>query len=233
MAPTCTSPSSTASRPDTTNLDVVNFSLNPQVHSFDDRTLIQNTATQRVIAENVPRLAGRAAVSVSPVTLRPRFNPNATDPASDVSNTALPSSVDARQRTWFAAAWTALSLAGLASPGTIDSVTYFETTGWRGVMETSAGSMDPVNFPSEPGQTYPVFDVLEAVRGFAHALGTTSSHPEQVGALVVEGETGIRLIVANLDDAAHDVSVRGRLHESHTLPARSVTVIDRLGGTDE
>ncbi len=218
--------------PDTSNLEVVNFSLNPQVHSFDDRTLIQNAATQRVVAENAPRLAGGTAVSVSPLTLRPRFNPNATDPASDVSSTALPSSVDSRQRTWFAAAWTTLSLASLAAPGTIDCVTFFETTGWRGVMESAAGPIDPVNFPTEPGETYPVFDVLEAVRGFAMAADCSSSHPERVGVLALEHDRGLRLLLANIDDAVQPVVVRGRIHESFTLPARSVTVIDRFGGTD-
>jgi hypothetical protein len=218
--------------PDTTGIDVVNFSMNPQVHSFDDRTLVQNAATPRVIAENAPRLAGGAAISISPITLRPRFNPNATDPGSDVSNTPLPASVDARQRTWFAAAWTTLSLASVATPGTIDAVTYFETIGWRGVMESSAGSMDPVNFPTEPGQTFPVFDVLEAVRGFDRALSCTSSHPEVVGGLVLEGAAGIRAIVANLDDSPHDVGIQGRLRDSLTVPPRSVTVIDRPGGTD-
>ena len=216
--------------PATSGLDVVNFSLNPQVHSFDDRTLVQNTATQRVVAENAPRLAGGAAISISPITLRPRSNPNATDPDSDVSNGPLPSSVDARQRTWFAAAWTTLSLASLAEAGTIDAVTYFETTGWRGVMEASTGSMDPVNFPSEPGRTYPVFDVLEAVSGFSRARHLTSSRPEVVGALVVEGESAARLLLANLDEVAHAVALRGHLEGSHTVPARSVTVIELPGG---
>lgn len=216
--------------PETSGLDVVNFSLNPQVHSFDDRTLIQNTATQRVIAANARRLAGDAAITISPITLRPRFNPNATDPASDVSNTPLPSSVDARQLTWFAAAWTTMSLASLASAGTIDCVTYFETTGWRGVMEASSGSEDPAHFPSEAGQPYPVFDVLEAIRGRKHVHPATSSQPETVGALVACDGPDTRLLLANLDSVAHEVTLQGNLGGVHIIPARSVTVIDQPGG---
>ncbi|MDA2989029.1 MAG: hypothetical protein O2815_08140, partial [Actinomycetota bacterium] len=42
--------------PDPLAFDVLNFSLNPQVHFFDDLTLIQNTVTQQVVALNAGEL---------------------------------------------------------------------------------------------------------------------------------------------------------------------------------
>mgnify|MGYP004300120311 CR=1 FL=1 len=63
--------------PDPSMFDVLNLSMNPQVHAFDTRTLIQNAMTQSVVAANAPRLTRATPVSVSPISLRPRFNPNA------------------------------------------------------------------------------------------------------------------------------------------------------------
>ena len=76
---------------------------------------------------------------VSPVTLKPRFNANATEPEAVNTPRELPVSVDPRQMSLFAAAWTLGSIKYLAESGA-SSVTYYETTGWRGVMETEAGS---------------------------------------------------------------------------------------------
>ena len=138
------------SNPVVPGIDQINFSLNPQVHSFDDRTIIQNLATQEVIALNAARIAGGLKVSIGPISLRPRFNPNAREPENDSSNTPLPSSVDIRQSTWFTEAWTAISMKYLAQSGAINSATYFETVGWRGIRERSQGTTDQVNFPSMP-----------------------------------------------------------------------------------
>lgn len=208
--------------PDTSDLDVVNFSMNPQVHSFDNRTIIQNAHTAMVIAQNAPRLAGQAQISVGPITLRPRFNPNATNPASDVSNDGLPPSVDCRQPTWFAAAWAALSIGFLAGPGTIDSVTYFETVGPRGVLE--ARSADP----------YPVHSLFAALAGQTSVRMCASSHPEICDALIIEGNSdgsaGSRVIIANLSASEHEIQLHGFLNERITAAPHNLTIVDMPGG---
>jgi hypothetical protein len=99
-------------RPNESDADILSFSLNPQVHASDDETIVQNLAAQAVIAANARGICGSARVSVSPVTLRPRFNPNATAPELDVTNTPLPSDVDARQSSGLGAAWTWSALVG-------------------------------------------------------------------------------------------------------------------------
>lgn len=217
--------------PDTSQLEVVAFSLNPQVHASDSATLVQNLAAQGVVAANALRLAGTAAIHVGPVTLRPRFNPNATDPTRDVSSTVLPSDVDARQPSRFCAAWTAISLKYLAEAGTIDDVTFFETTGWRGVMERIEGTSQPGDFASTPGQTFPVYDALAAMRGFTHVRGCTSSLPQQVDALLLERDGRQRILLANFTQEDLEVSVVGLAGVARaTLPPVSLTVID-AGGT--
>ena len=212
--------------PDTDGLTWVSFSLNPQVHAFDDRTVLQNTAAQEVIARNAPRLAGAARIAVGPITLRPRFNPNATDPSADVSNTDLPTSVDARQRTWFAAAWTALSLRGLAVAGTVSAATYFEALGWRGLRERDSGSADPEAFPSSASEEFPVYDFLRNLRGYPRLLPTQSDQPEVADAVVVESAAGVRAFVANLSPLQVTVVLNGPVSATIDAAPESITVVD-------
>jgi hypothetical protein len=210
--------------PDPMAFDALNFSLNPQVHAFDNRTLIQNAMTQAVVAGNAARITEPAEVSVGPISLRPRFNPNATDPESDVSNTALPSDVDARQMTYFAANWTAMSVKYLAEANTVDVASYFEVAGWKGVMEREEGSPDPIHFPSTPGNHFPVWDVFAALAGMTRAHTTESSAPESVNACVVSNGADTKALIANWSDGSRTVRVNDAL--TLTVPAHSLTVVD-------
>ena len=194
---------------DPTGIDVVAFSLNPQVHASDDVTVMQNLAAQSVVATQAAELAGGAEVYVSPVTLRPRFNPNATRPDLDVSSTALPSTVDARQATPFTAAWTIGSVARLATTERVSAITYFETTGWRGLVERDEGTPQPADFPSTPGVPFPVYGVFALLAGFTHMGHVRSSEPEQVAAVIVEDGSRRRLLVANLVDRESAITVIG------------------------
>ena len=207
-------------------VDQVNFSLNPQVHSFDDRTLIQNLATQEVIALNAARIAGSKGVSVGPITLRPRFNPNATQPDKDVSNTALPASVDSRQRTWFNEAWTAISIKYLAQANSINSATYFESVGWRGIRESKSGSKDLINFPSEPSEAFPVWKLFVALKGFSKCRKSASSAPEVVDSLILRNSETTRLILANFSSETQQVHFEGIGLTPVLLPPTSTTYLD-------
>ncbi|MBU6312427.1 MAG: hypothetical protein KGN38_07830, partial [Actinomycetales bacterium] len=215
--------------PDTTDVAWLSFTLNPQVHAADDRSILQNTASQEVIARNAPRLAGDARIAVGPISLRPRYNPNATDPTSDPSNTPLPSSVDARQRTWLGAAWTALSLRGLAQAGTIDAVTYYEALGWRGLRERDAGSADPAAFPSRPGEEFPVYALLRDLVGHDRVHPTRSDQPEVADALVVTGAGRTRAVVVNLSPHRRTVVLTGAVSATIEADPSTLSVIDLPG----
>jgi D-apionolactonase len=207
-------------------IDQINFSLNPQVHSFDDRTLIQNLATQEVVAVNAARIAGDKAISVGPITLRPRFNPNATQPDRDVSNDSLPASVDARQRTWFTEAWTAISIKYLTQLGAINSATYFESVGWKGIRESTLGSKDPKNFLSEAGEAFPVWNLFSSLKGFSKSRLSTSNLPEVVDSLVIKNSSKMRLILANFSTEAQQVHFQGIDLTPVVLPPLSTTYLD-------
>ena len=215
-------------RPDTDGLAWTTFSVNPQVHASDDRSVLQNAATLAVIAENVTGLAGSSRIHVGPVSLRPRFNPNATDPASDVSNTDLPADVDARQRDWFAAAWTALAVRSLAIPGTVSAVTLFEDLGWKGLRARDSGSEDAA-FGAGPGEEFPVSVVVRALARATHVLPTASSDPEAVDAVVLEGPEGRSALIANLTGAPREMRLTGAAHAAFTVGPHEVIAVDLPG----
>ncbi|ASY11082.1 hypothetical protein [Candidatus Planktophila lacus] len=210
-------------------VDQVNFSINPQVHSFDDRTLIQNTATQKVISTNAHRIAKGKKVSIGPITLRPRYNPNATQPDKDVSNTPLPSSVDARQRTWLAEGWTAMSIRSIAESESISTVTYFETLGWRGIREISTGSEDALNFASKAGEEFPVWRLFKHLKGFTHARPTASSLPELVDCLIITSAEKTEAILVNFSTIEQEVKFSGIDLKPQTLTPESVTYLEITG----
>jgi len=178
--------------------DLAVFAVNPQVHAFDDRTLIENLDGQAHAAHSAKWVAHGKPVVISPVTLRPRFNAEAVGPEPLQAPGELPFAVDPRQMSLFGAGWTLGSVHALARSG-VSSATYFETTGWRGVMETEAGSPLPELFASFPGGVFPLYHVLADIAGSrAEVLVTYSSRPLDAEALALRTGTGkVRLLVAN------------------------------------
>ena len=195
-------------RPSVDHLDLVSYSINPQVHAFDDASLVEALAAQAVTVESARAFCGELPIAVSPVTLRPRFNPNATSSRSsdgDESNEA----VDPRQHTLFAAGWTLGSLKYLSESG-IYSATYYETTGRRGIMEHAGGSPGSGGSGAEP-RVFPVFHVLADVCDFAGGMivATTSSDPLLIDGLAIRRGDATRVLVANLDAEPHEVHIAG------------------------
>jgi D-apionolactonase len=203
------------------------FSANPQVHAWDDTSVMQNAWTLGVIAQQARILYPDAFLELSPLTLRPRWNPNATAPELDVSNTALPSRVDARQCMPFAAAWIVLALSSLANASTLNSVTLFESTGWEGVIERASGSPQPEDFASMPGEPFPVYEVLRRIAGERQCLRTVSSDSDTAAALALADGT---VIVANATAQAQRVLVKNVNGEgvSVDLPAHGVVILERM-----
>jgi hypothetical protein len=197
------------SRPPMHALDLVCYSINPQVHAFDNLSLVETLAAQASTVESARQFCGDRLLAVTPVTLKMRFNPNATGPEPEPGPGELPSQVDERQMSLFGAAWTAGSLKYLAESG-VDSLTYYETTGWRGVMETEAGSPVPDKFPSLPGAVFPLYHVLADVGELAggEVVPTRSSQPLLVDGLALRQENRLRVVLANLSPEPRQVLVQ-------------------------
>lgn len=188
-------------RPQPELLDGSCYSINPQVHAFDNQSLVENLEGQAHTVRSAQRFLAGKPVHVTPVTLRPRFNPQAKGAPEPVIPGRLPSRIDARQPTLFAAAWTLGSIKYLAESGAA-SVTYYQTHGWAGVMEVKGGSPMPDLFPSTPGAVFPLYHVLADVAEFAGGTvqPLNSNEPLQTCALALEHARRRRVMVANLTD---------------------------------
>ena len=189
--------------------DFISWSMNPQVHAFDNTSIAETPeAAAHQVASMRKYFPGKPLV-VSPITLKPRFNPNATGPNPVFPPGELPPQVDPRQLSLFAAAWTLAMIKALAESGT-DSATFYETTGWRGVMETEAGSTLPPKFSSIPGAVFPLYHVLADVAEFAggEVVRTESSDPLSVASLLVRAGQRRRLLLANLSTEPRLVSLQ-------------------------
>jgi hypothetical protein len=197
-------------RPPIQAMDLVCYSLNPQVHAFDNLSLVETLAAQASTVESARHFCGTLPIAVTPVTLQMRFNPNATGPEPEPEPGQLPPQVDKRQMSLFGAGWTAGSLKYLAESDT-HSLTYYETTGWRGVMETEAGSPVPEKFQSFPGGVYPLYHVLADVGEFAggKVMAATSSQSLKLNGLTLRKDGKIRVVLANLSPEPQQVLVQG------------------------
>jgi hypothetical protein len=196
-------------RPPADSPSFICYSNNPQVHAFDNTTMVENLAGQ---VHNVESARGFSAkpVVVSPITLRIRNNGQAVkEEPGRLSD--LPSDVDPRQLSLFGAGWTLGSIARLATTGFVHSLTYYETTGWRGVMESEAGSPLPAQFPSEPGMVFPLYHVFADIAEFGgrQVYPTHSSHPLLAeGLTLFDGKGRRRVLVANFTRDLQELKIK-------------------------
>ena len=186
-------------RPSVDALDLVCYSINPQVHAFDNSSLMETLEAQAVTVESTRQFADGLPIAVTPVTLLARFNPNATGPEPEPAQDELPAQVDVRQMSLFGAGWTLGSIKYLSESGA-SSVTYYETSGWRGVMETATGSPLPEQFHSLSGAVFPLYHILADLGEFAggEVLVSKSSDSLKVEGVALCKNGSTRILLANL-----------------------------------
>ncbi|MFP4055354.1 MAG: hypothetical protein ACLF0G_00620 [Candidatus Brocadiia bacterium] len=190
--------------PPVAELDVLAYAFTPQVHTFDNASVVENLEGQGWTVATARQFAPGLPLALGPVTLRPRGRTRPPAPGT------LPPSVDPRQGALFAAAWTVGMLQQLAQR-CVHSITAYETTGGLGVMETEAGSPAPDLLPSRPGCVFPVYLVFDALADFAggETLAVAVNDPLRVAALGATKGGKRRMLLANLDDEPQEVVVRG------------------------
>jgi hypothetical protein len=123
--------------------DFITFSYHPQVHAFDDLSLMENTETLRYQVESAEKLYAKP-VHVSFISLRQRANPYAAN-AADIL-VPIDKQADGRQKTEFGAAWVKSVLAHFSTTN-VASATIFRTVGELGLL-------------SLEGNPYPIFECL-------------------------------------------------------------------------
>ncbi|RDC62823.1 hypothetical protein [Adhaeribacter pallidiroseus] len=159
-------------------VDFVSYPVNPQVHAFDDLTLIENAAAQADTVKSAQHLAGHLPVHVSPVTLKPRLHEVAT------SGQSYNTPPDPRQPSSLIAGWTLASLKYLGEAGAT-AITYFETTGPKGIYHS--GKLFPTGY---------LFQFLQQYQP-QYIVPTTYTKPLEVTPLLLLNATGSCLLLAN------------------------------------
>ena len=187
-------------RPPADALDIVTYSLNPQVHAFDNASLIETLPMQAETVKNAAHFSGKP-VTVSPITLKMRGNPNAmSEDGGSVERG------DPRQLSLFGAGWTLGSLKYLLESEAV-SLTYFETAGPLGVLagETSEG------FPAPENSVYPLYHVFADVGEFigGQVVKSRSSHPLAAEGLVLQKDGNTTVLLANPTGEAREVGLEG------------------------
>jgi hypothetical protein len=197
-------------RPNQGAFDGLVYTINPQVHGFDERTLVENLNAQGDTLLTARSFFGDLPIAVSAVTLRPPFNQAALEPEAAPEAGTLPASVDPRQMSLFCAAWTVGSLRALITAGA-NALTYYETTGWRGLMETAQGSPLMNQFRSFPEMIFPVYWVFAFLGGHKDCVlvpGRTTT-PLLLDGFALHGSARQALVAANLQPRPQVVRLQG------------------------
>ena len=168
--------------------DFTAHACNPQVHAFDDRSLIETLAIQGETVTAARHLSGGKPAVVSPITLTPRTALSFAAATETSSPEPAPFQFDQRLTTPFAAAWTLGSLAATTASG-VASLTYFEAVGVNGLL----------GIDGTPRPIYHLFHQLAQNAG-VRMVPVRCSDQTAIAAMALERE-GERLIFAAAFDA--------------------------------
>lgn len=113
-------------RPGEVEYDFVSFSMYPQVHATDTRTIIENLESMPYIIKSIQQFTSRP-IHISPITFSQRSNLHYTnnEPYEEINK----GNVELRLHTWFGAAWTLMVLKNLCSAR---QLTFYQITGNEG-----------------------------------------------------------------------------------------------------
>jgi D-apionolactonase len=195
------------SRPDMAAMDAVAFPITPQIHAADEDSMVETAEGVLAVIRTARSFAAGRPVVVSPISLRPRFNPDEPD-GPDGPAATRPANADPRQMSLFGACWALVTMKALAEAGA-HATTWFETTGPRGVIDGDAAQPGSSLFPAHPGLVFPVYHVLRDVSEFGGApLLACSGDPLRAAAIAVRRDGRSAILVANLRPEPLAIEVR-------------------------
>jgi D-apionolactonase len=222
-------------RPDDKSIEAVGFAINPQIHAFDNASMVETLPIHADVVNSTRKFVGDCPLIIGPITLAPQFV-NGEDPPGGPPAGPLPTYVDTRQVEPFTAAWTLGSIKYLVEAGA-HSATYFETVGWNGIMDADDVGARPAAFPSRPGKLFPVYHLLSEIGEFS---GGTVSQIDSSNTLAAVGlalrkKEHMRVLVGNLTAEPQTITLRGlsgkavTIHfpgakETHATPELAITL---------
>jgi D-apionolactonase len=201
------------SRPDVAAMDAIAFPINPQVHAADEDSMVETAEGVRAVIRTARSFAAGRPVLVSPISLRPRFNPDEPE-VPNGSAATLPGNADPRQLSLFGACWALATMKALAEEG-VHATTWFETTGPRGVIDGDTAEPASTLFPARPGLVFPMYHLVRDVCELGGApLLACSGDPLRAAAIAVRRGGRLTILVANLrpQPSVIEVTLPAQLH---------------------
>jgi hypothetical protein len=187
------------------DLDFISYSITPQVHAFDNATLIENLNGQSDTVRSATEFAGNKRIQIRPVTLKMQSNPAATSTEANKAD-----QMDVRQMSLFGAGWTLGSIKYLTEAGA-EAVTYYQTLGEKGIIQGDSSPNNPEIFHVEKGAVFPVYYVFHEL--LRHKTGSViasiSSHPNTFEGMVLEENGKRTFLLANYTNQQIEVGVDG------------------------
>jgi hypothetical protein len=203
------------------NLDFLTFSVNPQAHATDLRTLAENMKGHRYVMESCREFSSEKGIHVGPVTLKMRRNLDATAQVPEsFSPEGLPIFADPRQLSLFAAGWTIGSFKYLAE-NQAEAITYFQTCGWAGLM-THPNERWPRDYEVPEDCVYPVYLLLKELllRKDNFIMPLTSTHPLIMDGVAFINKAGKEtILLANLSPDEQHIQFPLKGFTSRTIDA--------------
>jgi hypothetical protein len=153
-------------RPMNNNFDFVCFSLSPQVHMTDTRSIVENLQHLDDLIATAQSFARGKEIYISPITFKTR-------------NKAMQTSADSRQHRHFGACWMLATLKALSQA---ESLTFYEAKGENGILNARDLS--------------PTYRILKQIKAFKPKwiINNHSSEKSFFADIVLENEEGNRLV---------------------------------------
>ncbi len=140
--------------------DFLVYSINPQVHAFDNGSLAETLGAIPYTADTARSFSAGQPIHISPITFKMRWNPNAT--AEEVTAVGqMPAAVDVRQMSLFGASWVLGCINSLVKCD-IKAASFFETIGLKGIMQSSQPEFQE-QFATPPQVVYPMYFIFRAI----------------------------------------------------------------------
>lgn len=172
------------------------YANTPQVHAFDNRSILSTVEGQKSNLQSCFSKYNRLPVFINPLTMRIRWNPDATEKIV-LKPGERPGDVDDRQISLFAAAWFLSSVSACAEAGAA-GMTCFECVGPRGIMEAENKSYQ-YSYISEPGMAYPLLFAFAFINNIRRAKLTRSIRGD-VLCIRLEDAEEVRMLYVNLSE---------------------------------
>ncbi len=186
------------SRPEPGLNDLICYAVHPREHASDNTTLIENLKGQQYTVDSVKRFSNSKGIVISPVTFQRRFNANSENYEIPVAGNDLPPQVDCRMMSLFGACWTAGSIKYLCESA-VSGITYFETSGERGIIQGEYPSRWPERFQSVKDMIFPVYHILYYIlkNKDLKVIKSHSSHPMKADILTLSDGQSLKFVLIN------------------------------------